>query len=322
MIPVVFMFSGQGSQYFQMGKTLWETEPVFKKHMLELDEICLKYLKHSIVDYTYDPAKRKSDTFNSILHSHPAIFMVEYACAQTLIHKGIIPVTCLGASLGEFCAAVIAGLLSAEEALALVIRQSQCLDEFVVGDGDMAAIIADDSLYFDNKELSSNVEWAGKNFNNHFVVSGTSYGMDKVIEFLFSREVSFQKLNLGIGFHSEHIDEACEMFNQVSTLAYLTTSNNDIEMFSCMRCGSVNQITSKHFGEVVRKPIRFQDSINQFKGKGDFHYVDLGPSGTLASFVKYNLPRHSNSKASSTMSMFGDNLDKVIQTQNTWEVIR
>lgn len=96
------MYSGQGSQYYQMGKDLFDTEPIFRNEMQRLDALVRERLGVSVVDIIYDNNKRISDLFDRTLYTSPAIFMVEYAMTQTLVQKGVKPDYLLGTSLGEY----------------------------------------------------------------------------------------------------------------------------------------------------------------------------------------------------------------------------
>src|SRR5687767_11016929 len=126
--PRVFMFSGQGSQYFQMGRPLFDGNACFRHWMQKMDRIALAHASRSVVEALYDPRNGKSRPFDSLVLSHPAIFMVEYALARTLIESSIQPDLVLGASLGTFAAAAVAGAMSMEDALRAVLDQSAIIE--------------------------------------------------------------------------------------------------------------------------------------------------------------------------------------------------
>src|SRR5215212_6073962 len=112
----VFLFSGQGSQYFQMGRALFETNRTFRTWMTRLDDLARQCSGRSVLDTLYSDRYAKGDPFDRTLLSHQAIFMVEYSLAQTLIEAGVWPDLVLGASLGSFAAASVAEILAVEDA--------------------------------------------------------------------------------------------------------------------------------------------------------------------------------------------------------------
>src|SRR5438034_10484919 len=107
--PIVWMFPGQGAQYYQMGKTLYNKNNTFRFWMDKLDAIAANYVGQSIVEMLYDDKHSKSQPFDQTLYTHPALFMVQYSLAQTLLAENFTPPDFLfGASLGEFVAATFA----------------------------------------------------------------------------------------------------------------------------------------------------------------------------------------------------------------------
>src|SRR5260370_1040196 len=117
------MFSGQGSQYFQMGRELFEKNDTFRDWMVRLDDMARRLSGRSVIGILYSDLHGKGDPFDRTLLTHPAIFMVEYSLAQSLIHAGVCPDIVLGVSLGSFAAATVAGFIGVEDALTAVMRQ-------------------------------------------------------------------------------------------------------------------------------------------------------------------------------------------------------
>jgi amino acid adenylation domain-containing protein len=116
---VIFMFSGQGAQYVDMGRDLYRTEPVFRETM----DRCFALLKpllgydmsRSIKEWSSLDRERQAEIIQ------PFIFTFEYSLAQLLMAWGIRPRAMIGYSLGEYAAVCLSGVLSLEETLDLVV---------------------------------------------------------------------------------------------------------------------------------------------------------------------------------------------------------
>ncbi len=175
---IVFMFSGQGSQYFHMGRSLYEDNRTFRGWMIRLDEIARQSLGKSVVETLYSDVHRKGDPFDRMLLTHPAIFMVEYSLAQALIHAGVRPDMVLGVSLGAFAAATVAGFIEVDDAFAAVMQQAIAVEQ-LCEPGGMTAVLGAPSL-FSEDFLASRSELAAVNFSSHFVVSARRPELDAV----------------------------------------------------------------------------------------------------------------------------------------------
>lgn len=126
-LPVVFMFSGQGSQYYRMGEELFDEDEVFRTALQRYDAVVAEALGESVLARLFDPAKRKNDPFTDTRITHPAIVMIELALAESLRAAGIEPDYLLGSSLGEYAAAAVSGSIDPLECLRVLVRQADGL---------------------------------------------------------------------------------------------------------------------------------------------------------------------------------------------------
>lgn len=301
----VFMFSGQGSQYYQMGKQLFDADPVFRSAMTRLDDLAFKIAGRRVVDAVY--ASPKADVFDAIGYTHPAIYMVEYALAQSLIARGILPDLTLGSSLGSFAAAAVAGHIAPEDALAAVLEQAASFDTSCPR-GGMIAILADPSLY-EEDFLRRHSTLAGVNFSTHFAVAAAHADLDPIEAFLRQRGITYQRLAVSFAFHSDRVDLAEEQFGWFMKSIPLTKGN--LPLVCCERGAALTQLPDDYFWRVVRQPIRFREAIASLEKQGTYRYIDVGPSGTLATFVKYALPDDSASTAHPTLTPYGQDLNNL-----------
>ena len=294
------MFSGQGSQHFHMGRALYDGNEIFRNWMTRLDEIGRPAIGESVIDALYSDARGKADPFDRTRLTHPAIFMVEYSLAQALIQAGVEPDMVLGVSLGSFAAAAVAGFIEVEDALSATIRQAMALEE-CCEPGGMTAVLGQPAL-FGEDFLSSRSELAAVNFSTHFVVSARRTELAEIEEALKRKSVGYQRLPVSFPFHSQWIDEAEVPFG--SFMRSVPPRQGRLPLVCCDQTGALSTLPEDYFWSVVRHPIRFLETVTRLEEQGVRRYIDLGPGGTLATFLKYGLPAGSRSTVQSILSPF------------------
>lgn len=302
---IAFLFSGQGSQYYQMGRGLYEHNAVFRASMDRMDRAAQALLGEPVVPVLYG-ARGKGDAFDDIRLTHPAIFMVEYALAATVIEAGLRPDLTLGSSLGTFAALAVAGGLTADEALTLVVRQGLLIDRQCPR-GGMIAILGDVRLFEDSPFLQARAAMAARNFASHFVLSAPQENLGAIEAFLGRAGVAHQRVPAPFPFHAPWIEPMREAFIEVCPGRRVRPSGLPVVCCALggMLCDLQADVADDYFWQVARREIRFMQAIEGLESGGAIDYVDLSPSGTLASFLKYLLPASSASRAWSAMSPFG-----------------
>lgn len=305
------MFSGQGSHYYQMGRELFDNNSIFRQSMINSDKIFNELTGFSLIKEIYQKTPSQSEFFTRTLFTHPSIFSVQYALGQVLISQKIMPDYVLGASLGEFTAAVFANIISFADALQIIIKQAQLFEEHCYP-GNMIAILYRQIFYQTDIFLQEKSELAANNFASHFVIACNNKDLVSIENHLKKKNITYHILAVSHSFHSSGIDHAHDYF--LKMIRSYTIQNPTIPFISCAHSNQINQIPSKYFWEVVRLPIQFQNTIQYLENKNNYLYIDLGPSSTLATFVKYNLDKYSCSKIIpllSPLSEFSKNLTKI-----------
>lgn len=296
----VFMFSGQGSHYFQMGKELFEHEPVFREWLTYFDGLARRTSGESLLDAIYSEAHR-TDVFDRTLSTHPAIFAVQYSLAQCLIHRGVAPDATLGTSLGSFVAATVAGAIDAESAMRAVIEQALALEDRCAPGGMIAVLSPPDSVV--DSIPKERFELAAVNFATHFTLSAPQEHLSQIEALLGRRQITHQRLPVSFAFHSRWIDDARPPF--LSFANSLRVGRPRLPLVCCVLAETLTELPAAYLWRAVREPIRFRSAIAGLERASAHRYIDLGPSGTLAAFLKHGQLTGPGSSVHSILTPFG-----------------
>lgn len=300
----VFMFSGQGSQYYQMGKALYDGHAGFRRQLQELDEVLRGLGSPSVLAALYAPGRAASAAFDQTLLSHPAIVMVEYALARSLMAAGVQPDLVLGASLGSYTAAAVAGALDIEQALALALAHARALS--ACERGAMIAILDQAQGFAADAFLAQQAELAAVNFDAHYVVSAPLAHCARIEQGLRERDIVYQRIPVEYAFHSRWIDAAQAPF--AAAAAGVRAARPQLPLVCCEQAGLLAELPPGYFWDVTRRPIRFPQAIAELEALGPHRYLDVGPAGTLAVFLKYLLPAASPSSYQAILTPYGHDL--------------
>ena len=305
------MYSGQGSQYYHMGKELYDKHPRFRLWMNHCSEIVSPLLSEPLLKVLYSPESSKSKPFDDITFTNPALLSIEYSLTRVLMESGIRPDYLLGYSLGEFAAAVVSGVMSLEDGLGMSVKYAHILKDKTPNSG-MLAVIDSSQIIHDFPNLFEKCWLTGRNFNSNFVVSGLSKHIDELQKNLSAKGIICQKLPVNYGFHTELIDPVEADFKALFDTINLQSPQ--IPVISAYRTEIIDDINHDFFWNVNRYPVEFETTISKMLDD-DYHFIDVGPSGTLATFIKYLSKPSSSSSFIETINQFGKDI-KTIEKLN------
>lgn len=310
-MKVVWMFSGQGSQFYGMGRELYEQEPVFREVMDRGEAIVRPLLRRSLLDTLYGARENRFEPFTEITLTHPAIFLVEVALAQLLLSRGAKPDELLGYSLGEYAAMTVAGVWGFDAAVRAVVKQSLLLRYGGVR-GRMAAVLEAPEAFDD--PLFAGCERAGVHFPKSFVIAAPGETIpERVVPALRQRGVGVMELPVTYPFHTHWMDRLKTPSRAVSS--ELEWQPPRWPILSASAGGPVAQPSPDHLWDATRLPIDFTRIVNWLETRGPWAAVDLGPSGGMATAVKYNLPPGSPTRFQAVITPYGHerrNLEAVL----------
>lgn len=303
---IVFLFSGQGSQYRKMGKNLFVNNAAFKTSIEESDLILQKHLHRSLINELYD---REESSFDELLITHPAIMAVEIAMIAVMKACNIVPDYVFGQSLGEFAAGVVSGVWSASTALKSSIEQAKSLVRSGI-EGGMLTIINEHTHYKSKIYQQYDLYLAGDNFRGCYTVSGTIHNLDQYQKILMKEEIMHTRIPVTVPFHSPLVNEASDDFS-----CYMQQGINlampKIPYVSSLTSDLVTSIDTDYYNQVTSSYSSCSKTINFLEQLGPCIYIDLGPSGTMANFTKYAIPKTSESYIQPILSPYGNELKQL-----------
>jgi acyl transferase domain-containing protein len=283
---IVFMFSGQGSQYVNMARELYETELVFRKHIDECCEILQSHLGVDLCTILYPNEDKTEVGTQQLLQTQitqPALFVIEYALALLLISWGISPTAMIGHSIGEYVAATLAGVFSLEDALAIVATRGKLMQQ--LPDGAML------SIGLTQKEvqqlLEQEVSLAASNAPSSCVVSGSTEAIDQLQQELQQIGVSCRRLHTSHAFHSQMMEPIIETF--VQFLQKVKLNPHQIPFISNLSgtwITTAQATDPNYWAKHLRQPVRFCEGITELAKTPETLFLEVGPGRTLSTFVK------------------------------------
>ncbi len=305
----VFLFSGQGSQYRQMGRKLYENNTIFRQSMQDLDQVARTILDHSILYELYSPDKAKGEPFEQTIITHPAIFMFEVSLAKALIAAGVKPSVVIGVSLGEFAAAVIAGTISAKEMLSIVINSAVIINESCQKGGMLLVLGAND--VFEHHLRSFGLSLAGTYSDTNFVVSGSDQQLQLAQQAMKTLNIVTARLPVIHAFHSDEIFKCASALKKSSVSTEFTAAQ--IPFYSCETASKIKHLSAEHFINIACNRIRFPDTIYQYfdeNNNKNCHttFIDIAPSSSLTTLTQALLDDDINADFKTVFSPYTDQL--------------
>ncbi|MBJ3810040.1 ACP S-malonyltransferase [Streptomyces flavofungini] len=307
---LVFMYGGQGTQYYRMGQELYDTHPAFRDAMDRGSALYEAAQGTSLVAAMHDSSRRGQD-FDDILHTHAALYSIGWGLTEALRAEGFEPDAVLGHSLGEYVAATVAGVMSFEDGLDLVMKQAHLL-KLRCRTGGMLSVLAPPALHQRRRDLFAGLALAGVNFGadarGNFVVSGDADRITEARAALDREGVVAVRLPVRYGFHSALVDDIRHECRSLGRAVRVSAPR--VPVYSCAYAGELDGETLNRWDDyawdVIRGRVRFDELMaTAFRDPARHYFVDLSASGSFVNFLKHGYgPDHRGTFA---INQFGNN---------------
>jgi thioester reductase-like protein len=278
---VVFLFPGQGTQYPEMARGLYEREPVFRKELGECGEV-LAALGAADPRRLLRPDTAAEPDVHSTETAQPLLFSVEYALSRLWATWGVTPDLVAGHSLGEVTAACVAGVLDRDDALRLVAARARLMG--AAPDGAMLAVAC--SLDELPAPLPPGVEVAAVNTSTQLVLSGAEPGIEQVARILEGAGVKSRRMPGRSAFHSQAMERAGhELAEAVPDLRSFPPSIGLVSNLTGRMLPKDEVIGADYWGRQLRNTVRFSDCAGTLLAAPGRVFLEVGPGRTLGSFL-------------------------------------
>lgn len=312
---IAVLFTGQGSQYVDMGRQLYETQPIFKATLDTCAQILDAYLDKPLLEVLYpqypqypqhpqyegaqtDGRYTDNGQLDQTMYTQPALFALEYALCQLWQSWGMQPTVVMGHSVGEYVAACVAGVFSLEDGLRLIAHRGRLMQQ-LPPNGGMVSLLASveqvksaiATILGDRRVSEGEVcAIAGINGPQSTVISGTKTVVQSIVVYLKEQGIKSKPLQVSHAFHSPLMQPMLAEFEQVARqISYAPPQLKFISNLTGEL--ATNEVaTAEYWCQHISSPVNFLASMETLQQQGCSVILECGAKPILLGMGQQCLP--------------------------------
>jgi acyl transferase domain-containing protein/acyl carrier protein len=307
---LVFVFPGQGSQWFGMGRSLLEREPVFREVVERCDRAMRRYGDWSLLgELTATDAARSR--LNEVDIVQPALFAIQVALTALWRSWGIEPQAVVGHSMGEVAAAHVAGALSLEDAARIICHRSRLVRR-AIGQGAMAAVeLSMEAARGVLAGYEDRVSIAASNSPTSTVLSGDRVALEAILDQLRRRDIFCAMVKVDFASHSPQMDPLrAELLRALEGLRPQPVSIPIYSTVTGMVSGGL-EFEARYWARNLREPVLFSAALQRLLEDGHDIFLEVSPHPILLSGIQQEL-HHLGHKGAVVASMRRDEEERTV----------
>ena len=277
--PLVFVYTGQGAQWWRMGQDLLKREPVFRGVLEEIDSHLEPLAGWSLIEEM--TRSEENSQINRTNIAQPAIFGLQVALSELWKSWGVTPSKVMGHSVGEVAAAYAAGVYSMEDAVKVIYHRSR-LQDTTGGKGRMAAVgitAAEAKKMIGERE--DQVQVAVINSPNLVTLAGDTEPLEEIVEELEEQQKFVRWLRIDYAFHTHQMEPIKDEL--LEALSDIEPSQTEIPYISTVTGGicAGNTLDGMYWWRNVRESVLFAPALNGLIRAGEDSFLEIGPHPAL-----------------------------------------